>query len=267
VQTIRPDEVHLLVTRPEICERAGQLSAYLDLLDEGERSRLDRLVRDTSKKEFLVTRALCRVALSQYVSKHPRAWRFEQNEYGRPFLAPSQAPSLGFNLSNTDGLVACAVSRHHVLGVDVECRARQGDIAGMARHFFCAAEQSYVLQAEGSIRTERFVELWTLKEAFIKALGIGLSLPLDSFAFQTTGRSPTVSFLDRALGHPTSWRFHSWTIEPCHRAALAVRLAERHADIDLHVIEVIPCLSSGEWHLQRVSRRTIQMSAPLESVD
>lgn len=219
-----PVDVHLVLMSELPPER---LEAYLILLDEGERERHDRFRVKGAREEFLVGRALLRTALSSVRSDiGPSRWRFALNGYGRPSIdwgASGAEPSrLFFNLSHTRGLVALVTGTSDNIGVDVEAIARGAPDHDVARRFFTEAEANWIeAGADKGERTERFFALWTLKEAYIKARGMGLSLPLDGFYFDCSSNPPTVSFTDKIDDAPARWRFERRRIGSGHRLALA----------------------------------------------
>ena len=202
---------------------------WLALLDPGERVRHDRFKVDGARQEYLTGRALVRTVLSRHAAIAPQDWRFEANRYGRPSLAPEQealSPGLVFNLSHTRGLVALAVGHDCDLGVDVEWIDRQSRLADLCTRYFAADETAYVRAAEGDELTERFFAFWTLGEAYIKARGMGLALPLDGFAYDITGDQPTIRFEPTCPDDPARWRFLRRPIGDRHRLALAVSSPE-----------------------------------------
>src|SRR5690606_33310169 len=102
-----------------------------------------------------------------------------------PDLAPGQTDvPLVFNLSHTDGLIACAVSRGREVGVDVEWLDRRGGDIDVADRFFSRYEVQALYAQPPERRRDRFFRYWTLKESYIKARGMGLALPLDRFSFE-----------------------------------------------------------------------------------
>ena len=124
------------------------------------------------------------MTLSRFADVPPGAWEFTTGEYGKPDIA---APStrLRCSLSPTAGMAACAVIRDRDIGVDVELRSRTTPIEVAAR-FFSSRETHDLLTLDPARQPERFLEYWTLKEAYLKARGFGLSLPLDQFSMHTT---------------------------------------------------------------------------------
>jgi 4'-phosphopantetheinyl transferase len=197
--------------------------AYQRLLSEPERAKWKRFVARDAQLQYLVSRALVRTTLSRYADVPEHAWEFETNRYGRPHVVqPQTARSILFNLSNTTGLVACAVVKNCEIGIDVENVMRTLDIDALAPTVFAPAELADVRRSPSRDRRHRFFSYWTLKEAYIKGRGMGLSLPLDGFWFDLDGSSPRLNVTDRCPDTPQRWRFHMYAPTPEHRMAVAV---------------------------------------------
>jgi len=200
------------------------LAAMDAVLSDEERTRRDRFVFPEDRRAFTAAHALLRTALSRYGARPPREWRFETTPHGKPFLAPAQAghPPLTFNLSHTRTTVACAVATGADLGIDVEECGRPADGLGVAERYFTAAEQRLLAACPREDVDARFVELWTLKEAYIKAVGLGLRLPLDSFGF-SFGDAPGLAF--DGAGDSSQWQFWLAAFSPATRIAVAASAA------------------------------------------
>lgn len=193
-------------------------------LTADERARHRRFVRAVDRDAFAVSRALVRAALSAHGRLPAAAWRFGTNAHGCPSVVAEQAgsPSLQFNLSHTSGLAVVAVTRGPRVGVDVEAvdRTLRHDIAG---HHFAAAEVADLRALPDDDQGLAFFEYWTLKEAYIKARGLGLAIPLGEFAF--TLRPPAPPAVEFAAGFdddPGRWQFWQTWATPRHRVALAI---------------------------------------------
>jgi len=156
------------------------------LLSEDERARWQALRFDRDRREYLATRTLVRTALSQYRPIAPQAWRFQSNMYGKPTAEPDCG--LRFNLSNTHGLVICLIAQEAEVGADVEPYDRASNIVELAPDVFSPLEIAQLEALHGQEKLDRALSLWTLKEAYIKARGVGLSLPLNSFSFLFGGK-------------------------------------------------------------------------------
>lgn len=195
------------------------------LLSPEETQRLARLRVPGVRRELLASRALLRNVLSRYAAVQPADWRFVIGDHGRPELAPTPgAPPLRFNLSHTRGMIAVAVTLVNDVGVDVESATRDVGDARLARRFFASVEADDVTARDGDDRRERFFAYWTLKEAYIKARGLGLAIPLDQFWFKLEPEPPRIAF-DPALGDdPAWWRFERSRAGATHALAVGVRV-------------------------------------------
>ncbi|MBM3094031.1 4'-phosphopantetheinyl transferase superfamily protein [Ensifer sp. T173] len=205
------------------------LLAHLrSLLSEKELLQETRFHFADDRKRYLVTRALVRSVLSRYAPVHPASWEFCVNAYGRPHLSPAhgdEAQGLRFNVSHTRGLIALGVARDRDLGIDVEHLAVRDIPAGLAERWFTPEEVTELNRTERGRRQEKFFEYWTLKEAYIKARGMGLSIPLNQFSF----RYPQPEIVRIAIGpelgdDPAHWAF--WHYRPAVSYLLAI-CAER----------------------------------------
>lgn len=227
-QSLAPNEVHVWLCAAETTVDADWLAAARGLMNPEEQARQDRFVFERNRRQFAVARVLVRQILAGYTGIAAHELRFSANQYGRPALV--QAGALEFNLSHTDGLAALAVIRAGEVGVDVEDADRRSRPEEVADHFFAPSEVEGLKALPEAARRGRFFDLWTLKEAYIKARGMGLAIPLDAFAYDLSGgRSAIDLAIDPSLGDPRAgWQFHLEDPTPRHRLALAVRLPEGH---------------------------------------
>lgn len=216
------------------------LAAYDALLTPDERTRHGRFHFERDQRLFLATRALVRTVLSQYAPVAPADWRFGAGEHGKPHIAPPRAPHLWFNLSNTRGLVVCAVSlAHEALGTDVEAIDRRGELLAIADRSFSPFERAALRALPAEAQLARFFAYWTLKESYIKARGLGLALPLDAFSFLLDDRDEVGVAFEPRLGDDASrWRFALHQASPRHM--LAVGVDTGGAPLSLRAARVVP---------------------------
>jgi 4'-phosphopantetheinyl transferase len=168
--------------RPETFQASP---SALALLNTEERQQHQRFIPPAKRHEFLVTRVLVRSVLGEILGMAPETLRFVHNQWGRPALAPDLMTSpLHFNISHTDGLIVCLVSTDNEIGVDTELFSRAPNLLALAPTVFAPKEISELFALPIPDQAERAVILWTLKESYIKARGMGLALPLDGFAFR-----------------------------------------------------------------------------------
>lgn len=202
---------------------AAAVCTALDRLSVEERSRSRRLLHERDRRDFTVAHALLRQSLSACGTLAPHEWTFAAGPYGKPSLTGDLADRerLSFNLAHTDGLVACCVARDADVGIDVETIARGVDIDDIASRFFSPAEAADLEECAESDRPVRFAELWTLKEAYLKARGDGLAGALNRFGFRF--EEPSSLRFDAEIGAASSrWSFALFAPTDRHRMAVAV---------------------------------------------
>jgi 4'-phosphopantetheinyl transferase len=218
------DEVHVWCAYPEALAAETPYAAAQALLTGDEVERLERVVSAQDRRIFLATRALVRRVLSRYESVAPEDWRFAITDHGRPEIRSDGNPSLRFNLSNTHGLVVCAVFRGGEIGVDVELVDRTFAHLELAERYFAPTEVAALRALLPHAQPRRFCEYWTLKESYLKARGLGLVLPLDRFLFVLQPGHPPRFDVDPALDDcGDSWRFTLCRPTADHVLALCVR--------------------------------------------
>lgn len=190
------------------------------LLNRSERKRAARFSFERHRRQHVAAHALKRIALSTLASSDvaPRCWDFKIASSGKPEVSQPAGPY--FNLSHCEGLVACAVSHDVELGVDVECLTRNPPFEIVQRHF-SPDERAWLSSLSAEDRRIGFFRLWTLKEALIKALGLGLAQPLDGIAFACD--PPRLTSHNLTFGDPATWCFRQYSVGTEHMLALAWR--------------------------------------------
>jgi 4'-phosphopantetheinyl transferase len=212
-----PVEIHV-ASFDAPTESPGDLA---DLLDEGERVRAARFSFDEPRMRFIVSRGLLRRVLEGAGAGSAASLRFETGPHGKPRLLGENA--LRFNVSHSADLWACAVSRGPEVGLDIEQRHPGRDFHRLAPRFFSASEAAQVMDVEGDERVRTFYRCWTRKEAWLKARGFGITIPLDSFEVTVDADGPPR--LLRSLTEPDApqhWSLHAVDVGPDHEGCLAV---------------------------------------------
>lgn len=226
--TLPEGEAHVWCAWTAPCDTPALRAYYVSLLSAREKERLERFAFDHLRLEYLVTRALCRTVLSAYAAVPPECWRFRTNSYGRPEIDAGEAlPPLRFNLSNARHLVACVMTRTADAGIDVEDTGRRGETVSIAEHYFSPQELLALHALPAERRRRRFFELWTLKESYIKAEGMGLSIPLDRFSFLLPGPPIRIAFEPGSADTAGEWQFGLFHPDERHLVALSIRRARR----------------------------------------
>jgi 4'-phosphopantetheinyl transferase len=174
-----------------------------DLLDDAERARAARFVKQEHRDRFAIAHGVLRTLLASYARCAPTALRFAASPGGKPSLVDS---ALQFNLSHSAGRAVLAVSRS-IVGADVEHHRERIDPLGLASRYFFGAEHDAIIAAPPNERTATFLRYWVAKEAVLKAQGVGLAFPLDAFAivFAADGRTAHVTSQDPERLSP-AWR-------------------------------------------------------------
>jgi 4'-phosphopantetheinyl transferase len=175
--TLPNDEVHAWQVNLVAWDK--EADSLLELLNTEERQRAARFKFPAPRNQFVISRALLRRALGCYLQIKPHDIHFRTTAHGKPELAESR--DLHFNLSHSDGVTVFAMARHRQVGVDVERIRENTNAMELAERFFSAKEVQWLRSQPQSEIASFFFSCWTAKEAYIKAQGEGLSLPLGSF--------------------------------------------------------------------------------------
>jgi 4'-phosphopantetheinyl transferase len=216
--------------RGGVCAHVGHASAFagdssriartLSWMTAAERDRYANFRHDRDRWMFALGREMARTLVGSALGVPPDAWIWREGPHGRPEIA-APLSGLHFNLSHSAGLVVCALSRDRAVGVDVEDLTRRApDPAIVTRYCSPAEAEDVCAQADGW--RDRFLTYWTLKEAYLKARGLGISVHLSDISFTLAGVEARIGFLDSLAGTDDRWRFHLVRLEPHHLAAIAV---------------------------------------------
>ena len=191
--TLPSGEAHVWRTRLE--QPQERVDEFLRTLDDDERARASRFHFEKHRRNFVVGRGVLRLLLGRYLGTRPEDVRFEYGAQGKPLLGGEhRAESLRFNASHSGEMALYAFMRDCEIGVDVEII--KGDFATeeIAERFFSAPEIAALRALPVIEKPAAFFRCWTRKEAYIKAIGSGLSHPLDQF--DVTAEIPGWSILD-----------------------------------------------------------------------
>ena len=208
----------------DFAARPHVVAAARALLDDRETARLARFAREVDGRMFLLGRLMARTLVGGALGCNPTAWTWREGERGRPEVGHPQS-DVRFNLAHSAGLVVCAVTRGRDVGVDVEDLERRTPEAGIVDRY-CAPAEVADIGARGDEWPQRFLEYWTLKEAYLKARGLGIAVPLSDIAFTIDGHSARIGFLGRLAGTDDRWSFTLARPTPRHLVAVAVSTAD-----------------------------------------
>ncbi len=193
------------------------------VLTDEERARADRFLRRRHGRRFVVARAGLRQLLGRALGVAPEAVVFEYGEHGKPSLDPrAHADDVTFNLSHSHELAVLGLTRGAVIGADVERRRRIERAMKIAERFFSAAEKAALRALPEDERHEAFLLCWTCKEAYIKAIGEGLSRPLRTFDVEFVG-APSLVRVEGHPAEPSTWQMRYADVGPDYLATVAVQ--------------------------------------------
>lgn len=177
-----------------------------------ERARAQRFRNGADQRRFTVARGVLRALIASYVGLPASALRLSAGRHGKPRLVPPTVdaphPDLTFNVSHSGELALYAIARGREVGIDLERMDATTDIEALARRFFSDAERSAFDSVEDERRTAAFYRVWTAKEAYLKARGLGLSLPLGAFDVALRSGEPTRLMAGGVTGRARS----RWTV-------------------------------------------------------
>lgn len=203
-------------------DKTSQFAAWWSLLGQDERDRAARCRHDEDRHAYVAAHALKRSMLAEATGLGPSALCWTRGPAGKPELHPGLGfPELRFNISHSRGLVACGLTVIDDIGVDVEAVTRTVDTLDLALQNFSREEFTTLATLPAREREMAFLRLWTLKEAFVKATGAGLSFGLANFSMQLDPIG--LASATREAGPVESWRFLQLQPVPGHVLAVATR--------------------------------------------
>ncbi|MEM8593301.1 MAG: 4'-phosphopantetheinyl transferase superfamily protein [Pseudomonadota bacterium] len=166
-------------------------------------------------------------------SSAPEEWVFDTGEKGKPYLSNGHQP-LHFNVSHTHNLIALALSQHYAIGVDVEHTLRNSDTINIADRYFSCHELEELHALPIAQQENHFFDYWTLKESYIKACGVGLSIPLDSFSFHVDRSTDSLinsnvrlTFREDRNDQTDHWHSSLLQLGDVHRGALSIHTLDK----------------------------------------
>jgi 4'-phosphopantetheinyl transferase len=214
------NEVH--VWRASLDESPTQIDSLLHTLAADEQSRADRFYFQRDRERFIVAHGILRTIIGLYLNRAPNSLSFCYGTHGKPALAEeSGGDAIRFNMSHSHGMALYAVARGREVGIDVES-IRILEVEQIAERFFSRREIATLGALPTDLRNYAFFLCWTRKEAYIKARGEGLSLPLDRFDVSLIPREPAALLSTRPDSDDAlRWDLHELVVPPGYVGALA----------------------------------------------
>ncbi|VVA97239.1 unnamed protein product [Arabis nemorensis] len=252
-------ETHLWYILPDEVKNTSLLKHYSQLLSPSEKDKVVRMRGNVLKKNALLARTLVRTTIARYQTNNavdPRSLMFKKNMYGKPEVdwqnhKNCNNPPLHFNLSHTDSLIACGVTVHVPVGIDVEDKERKikHDVLAFAKRFYSTDEVNFLSTIpDPEVQRTEFIKLWILKEAYVKALGKGFSAtPFNTFTIQSKAGTEggynlretsemAVNSLEETKKCNGEWKFALLELADSHYAAICIEDDQASEESPMRVI-------------------------------
>lgn len=229
------NQIHVWFCCPDEITDQSKFDSYLSILSNEEREKYQRFHFDKDRHSYLISHVLVRKTLSRYCEVLPEKWQFTFNQHGKPEVSPKiQCPNLKFNLSHADGMSACVVTLGNDCGVDVENIQRKNKLDAVAKRMFAGKELEVILNSDGENKQKNFFNFWTLREAYVKALGTGLGGSSKEFYFSIDAVNVSdkklskakINFVDSYKAEKLEWQFALLEPSSSHVAAIAISAAD-----------------------------------------
>lgn len=200
-------------------------------LSEEERSRAERFVHEAVRNRWLHGHVATRRILARALGVAPRSITYGVGDAGKPSVASPADAGIEFSYSDSGVLALVAVSRGVAVGVDLELQRAQPALLDVAERMFAREEVEALTALPEGERIDGFYRIWTRKEAYLKAIGAGLTYGLGRFAVSIATDDPRLLQVDGDTSAATGWSLRSFGIEPGYAAALAAP----HPALDVRV--------------------------------
>lgn len=223
------NEIQVWYATPQILTAVATQQKFRSWLSVSELMTLNAFRFEDDRLTYLVAHALLRATLARYTGTNPKNLQFQSNPFNKPFIAaPLDALGLHFNLSHTNGIVAIAFTKLGPVGIDAESTHQAKNVTEIAENILTPNEYVNLMQHHNADRLTRLMKYWTLKEAFVKATGVGLTYGLQTFEFDLDAQpQPIIRFLSPTDTHANDWKLHQLTLPSGHILAVAIHQPDK----------------------------------------
>lgn len=208
------DTAHIWVV--DLADFWSEVNFFSQLLSPDEVARGDRFKFSHDQINFICTRGIARCILAKYLGYAPADLQFSYTEKGKPFFADHfNHLNLNFNISHSKNLAVYGITQANLIGVDIEYLRTNLEMLALAKRFFSAQEYLAISNLSGNTQLNLFFRLWTCKEAYLKAVGLGIAGGgLDRVVVNLAGRSPVLSYSHDNKNHQVldDWSLHELDI-------------------------------------------------------
>jgi 4'-phosphopantetheinyl transferase len=205
--------IDIYVADTAVLDESGVAQACDAFFSRADIEEFEKFAVAEPKRERRLARALVRIALARLTGREPGEWHFVRSDAGKLLVVADQVLPLDFSISHARGLVVCAVTSPGRIGVDIEHFGRHVQSSTIAKRFFTPAEAKAVESAPDDARSAKFLQLWALKEAYLKAHGTGLSESLQSVEFELAAR-PRITSTRFDGDSPERWQVELFAPDP-----------------------------------------------------
>ncbi len=217
-------EGELHVWRASLDLKPAHVQALLKTLSTDEISKAERFYFEKDRRYFIASRGLLRTILGRYLKTDPSCLRFEYKLHGKPALVgEGSGNTYSFNLSHSHGLLLLAITRGREIGIDLEFIRAESAEQEIAERFFAPNEVAKLCSLPADQKQEAFFKCWTRKEAYVKAKGEGLMVPLDQFEVSLSPGEPAALLNTASYIEASDWSLEELDPGPGYVAALAVQ--------------------------------------------
>lgn len=216
-------DVH--IWRIPLEQPAARVRQLLRVLSHDEQKKAECFHFDRDRRRFIVSHAALRAIVGLYLNVEPNLLQFQCETYGKPYLVEKfGGGALRFNLTHSHELGLCAFTRKREIGIDLEYIRPMPDLEQISARFFSARENAALRVIPENQRLEAFFNCWTRKEAYIKAVGDGLSRPLDQFDVSLAPGEPArLLRVEGVPGEATRWSLDAFVPDAGYVAAVVVQ--------------------------------------------
>jgi 4'-phosphopantetheinyl transferase len=218
---LRDNDVHIWIINIE--NYRENINNFQKILSRDEQEKVKKFSFDKLKERFIINRGYLRTILGQYLKIKPEEICFTYNQKGKPLLDKKIIPKIEFNLSHTNNYAVYAISKNNI-GIDLEKIDAKVEVENIAKRFFCDNESNYLSNLPSMQKPEYFFKLWTIKEAYLKAIGEGLSGGLDSICFAINKNNQQIELFTQRKDQKVNnnWHFKTWILVDDHIMSIAI---------------------------------------------
>lgn len=216
---IQDNEIHIY--KIKLDDNFSDVNNLIELLSDDEKSKADRYRFVNLREKYIVSRSHLRKILSGYLETHPSALKFSYSQFGKPDI---DNKNIKFNISHSENYMVAAVNLNDEIGIDIEYLRHIPDALLISERFFSESEKNSLKEVDKKNLNTAFLNCWTRKEAFIKAISEGLNFALGDFSV-TLKPDEEPAILDISGGDASQWKIYQLNINLNYISHIAIQTA------------------------------------------